>query len=126
MNIEEWAKKTEQNIDTARNRLAFHIYASVVKKTPVDTGRARGNWHISKGSPEPQILERDDKNGRILPEEIEKINSAKAEETIYIQNNLPYINALEYGHSKQAPQGMVRLTMANVEHYINEAVRETK
>ena len=35
----------------------------------------------------------------------------KTTSTIIIVNGVPYIIILEYGHSKQAPQGFVRITM---------------
>lgn len=57
---------------------------------------------------------------------MDKIESAKAEDTIYIQNNLPYIVGLEYGRSTQSPQGMVRLTMQEVSTYIDEAIKGVK
>ena len=34
--------------------------------------------------------------------------------TIYITNNLPYINTLEYGNATRAPVGMVKITMNNI------------
>lgn len=102
----------------------MQIYASVVEKTPVKTGRARGNWHASKGSAEQEILERETHTP--LSEEMAVIQSSKGDETIYIQNNLPYINRLEYGYSTQAPQGMVRLTMQEVESFIKNAVKGKK
>lgn len=89
-------------------------------KTPVDTGRARGNWHISIGHPEPSVSET--KTQTPLPSEGEKLKSSKAGDTIYIQNNLPYIVGLEYGRSRQAPQGMVRLTMQEVAQYVKDAI----
>lgn len=47
-------------------------------------------------------------------------------ESIYISNNLPYIRALEYGHSKQNPKGMVGVVVANAERYLQEALNEVK
>ncbi|WP_256203847.1 MULTISPECIES: hypothetical protein [unclassified Pseudomonas] len=38
-------------------------------------------------------------------------------------NNLPYAIPLEYGHSTQAPAGMVRVTLANFQHIVDEAIR---
>lgn len=72
-------------------------------------------------------------------EEVDKIKEAKGDETIYISNNLPYICMLEYGgyskesktgktvngFSKQAPNGMVGVTMANYKKKIEEAVEES-
>jgi hypothetical protein len=33
---------------------------------------------------------------------------------IFITSNLPYMEALENGHSGQAPNGMVRITVAEI------------
>lgn len=106
------------------HEVALRIYRGIVEKTPVDTGRARGNWHISVGNPDPYT--RETKTRTPLPSEYKKVEQAKPEDTIYIQNNLPYIKRLEYGSSKQAPQGMVRLTMQEVSTYIDEVVRAKK
>lgn len=123
--MKKWAKKQGQKVNDARNGIAIQIYSGVVKNTPRDTGRACGNWHVSKGSTQPIVLDRvSDKQP--LAEENSKINSTVGDETIYIQNNLPYINRLENGWSGQAPQGMVRLTMQEVQSYIDKVVRENK
>lgn len=38
----------------------------------------------------------------------------------WLSNNLPYIERLEYGYSKQTPAGMVRLSIEEVKrHYTN-------
>ena len=44
------------------------------------------------------------------------MQSAKAgQDTVWtIANNLPYVEALENGHSKQAPAGMVKLALLDV------------
>ncbi len=42
---------------------------------------------------------------------------------IYITNNLPYISKLENGSSKQAPNGMVNLTMNEVQRSVANVVR---
>src|SRR5690606_14864772 len=43
---------------------------------------------------------------------------------IYFCNNVPYAYRLEMGHSTQAPGGMVRITAAEFQRYVEEAVRE--
>lgn len=126
-----------------------------MKKTPVDTGRARGNWQISIGSDNTSPIERNDpKNygtvSQFKGEEIKKLNECKGDEKIFIVNNLPYITTLEYGgypdpvklgtwnkekkeyekrsaggYSKQAPSGMVGVTVANIKRKIDEAIAES-
>lgn len=54
-----------------------------------------------------------------------KLEGDVGDKTIYISNNLPYIVALEFGHSKQAPNGMVGVATANLKKKIDEAVRES-
>jgi hypothetical protein len=34
-------------------------------------------------------------------------------QTIWLFNNVPYIEALEMGHSKQAPAGMLKIAIVN-------------
>ena len=33
-----------------KEKIAFDLFAGIIKDTPVDTGRARGNWMVSLGS----------------------------------------------------------------------------
>jgi hypothetical protein len=47
-------------------------------------------------------------------------------QTAYIVNNLPYAAPLEYGHSKQAPGGMVRITLARFQQIVDEAIRNNQ
>ncbi len=93
-------------------KLAFDILAGVVEETPVLTGRARGNWQVSLGSPIESALEIMDQNGEITKAKgnaiIEKM---KPFGVVYITNNLPYIEFLEEGTSDKAPDGMVAITL---------------
>ncbi|MNJ81742.1 hypothetical protein D3C77_807050 [compost metagenome] len=47
-------------------------------------------------------------------------------QTAFIVNNLPYAIPLEYGHSSQAPAGMVRVTLANFQRIVDEAIRKNR
>ncbi len=123
LDLDKYAEKCKEKIDETKKRVAFALYSSIAKKTPVDTGRARGNWHITVGNESFEVLER--KGLGHYNEETDKINGS-GDKPIFIQNNLPYIVGLEYGRSKQAPNGMVGLAMANVQKHIDEAVRGLK
>ena len=80
----------------------------IIKRSPVDTGRFRGNWQFTIGRPaQGQIAS----GGVPTSELVSASNSWQSGQTFYITNNLPYGERLEYGWSKQAPQGMVRLTL---------------
>ena len=46
-----------------------------------------------------------------------------AGQVAFITNSLPYAIPLEYGHSKKAPEGMIRVTVARFEQIIQEAIK---
>lgn len=100
-------------VKLAQKKLALELFRRIVMRTPVDTGRARGNWQLTIGAPATDILpiRRNDANismaGAIL-------NLMTPYSDIWITNNVPYILALEYGHSDQAPKGMVRVSLDEV------------
>jgi hypothetical protein len=50
----------------------------------------------------------------------------KAGDTAYITNSLPYAIPLEFGHSQQAPGGMVRITVARFQQIVLEAIRNNQ
>ena len=83
--------------------------------TPVDTGWARANWIPQIGAPrEKPAGTRTQAEAGSLPGDSAQgvatvVGSYRLSKgPIYITNNVPYILALDAGHSKQAPRGFVR------------------
>lgn len=96
--------------ETAREAavtLAIQLSTEIVRRTPVDTGRARANWFLSEGT--PRIETTSSTSAQSF-----SASALTGRNPIYITNSLPYIVPLEYGHSKQAPAGMVRTAIAMV------------
>ena len=138
LNLNEYCRKKNVEIKEVRKTYAFALYSSIVRKTPVDTGRARGNWNITVGHDDTLPKE------NTVPQfkSVEEVPKVEGDETIFISNNLPYITKLEYGgypnppkkgsgktvngYSKQAPEGMVGVTLANNENIFNAVVRSIK
>lgn len=109
---------TEEKIEDAISLIAMDSLRGVVMKSPVDTGRFRGNWIVSKNAFNPKSSEVTDKNGgQTITKGSGVIDTFKVDtdSRIIIQNNLPYANRLENGWSKQAPNGMVALTVAEMQ-----------
>lgn len=121
LDLKKYAEKQKEKIDTVRKKVATYAYTNISVRTPVKTGRARGNWQIGINQVETSQL---DRKGISTNEEIPKLNQVKEDETIYISNNLPYIQKLEYGSSKQAPSGMVGVTFAELQNKIEKFVKE--
>jgi hypothetical protein len=139
MDLKKYAEKQKVKIQEVRKSYAFALYSSIVKKTPVDTGRARGNWNVAVGSEDTSTSATQTTPKYTDPSQIPE---PKGDESIFISNNLPYITKLEYGgypknpkrghgktvdgFSKQAPQGMVGVTLANNENIFNSAVEAVR
>lgn len=95
----------------------------LIKATPVDTGRLRGNWQSTIGTPASGTLEVLDKSGEdAIKRAQETITKMKAGDVFYLTNNLPYAIPIEYGHSQaQAPNGMLRTTLAMASAEVDKA-----
>ncbi len=120
-NLRAFADQLDATVDDLTKRLALAIYNGVIGRTPVDTGHARSQW---------QILVRGDQVAvRPIGDHTAADVAALAgytvvgHGTILIANGAAYIKRLEYGHSAKAPEGFVRVTMAEVESQLNEIIR---
>lgn len=90
-------------------------------------GRFRGNWQFSIDSPATGELDRIDPSGdEAIAELLAQVQALTIGQTAYIVNNLVYAVPLEYGHSTQAPHGMVRVTLANFQRIVDEAIRNNR
>lgn len=92
--------------------LALEMFARIVVRSPVDTGRFRGNWMLGVAViPTGADGGADPSGNATIAEQSVGLAGFRIGQTIHFRNNLPYAAALEFGHSKQAPAGMVRLTL---------------
>lgn len=95
----------EPAVDEVLRKVAVVANQTVIMATPVDTGRARANWQVSLGA--PVTTELDDTGAQVaLSRNKAVIESYRGGELI-LQNNVPYIGALNAGSSAQAPAGFV-------------------
>ena len=110
-------KDIEAKTAKAAVELMTEIHSELVTTTPVDIGWARVNWVPSYGAPYIVDIYRAKPDassvGRVsLRAEAQKIRVALTyslnDGNIYITNNVPYINRLNNGWSKQQPAGFVQ------------------
>ncbi|AQT08919.1 phage protein [Pseudomonas protegens] len=104
----------------------FNVNGLVAGKDYVG-GRFRGNWQFSIDTPAEGVLDQVDPAGGVTLAKLRlQVGQLTAGQTAYIVNNLPYAVPLEYGHSKQAPGGMVRITLARFQQIVDEAIRNNQ
>ena len=108
MSFDRIVNATRDRIDQKVRMATIGVFSSVIRMTPVDSGRAKGNWQCTIGSPA---------TGENMTDESAMIATVPrhAGSVVYLTNNLPYIQKLEYGHSTQAPSGMVRISIDRFE-----------
>lgn len=107
----------EKKVERTVRAVKLELFRSVILDTPVDTGRARGNWQATLDSPATEETENESMSVALAGV---AANLGKVNDVSFLANNLPYIEELEDGSSKQAPAGMVRRNMARVQRLINE------
>ena len=122
--IRKFAKKAGTNMVTVRKSLFFELSKEIMERTPVDTGRARANWIPSTGKPSSMTVRSN--NDYVMARVQNVLKKTRLDDTLYLVNNLPYINKLEYGYSNKAPKGMVRVTVAGAMVSLKKAVRGLK
>ena len=108
-------REIPEKVRQKTQEIALEALSGVVFLTPVNSGRARGNWQVSTNQPITVAVEREDKDGAAtIGAGATVIAGSKPYEVIHIVNNLAYIRALEDGSSTQAPNGMVAVTVNRI------------
>ena len=96
-------------------KIVIDLDSAVVRDTPVDTGRARGNWFPTLNSPSDETTNdkrRYTRTGNaVIGRVSETAKSAELGDTVWLTNNLPYINRLENGYSEKSTDGMVGINI---------------
>ena len=112
------AEKQMAQIETVARVATFKVMSKVDLKSPVDTGRFRANWNYSEGAPNYTFTDSTAKSRGAA--EAQRALTGGIGGIAYFSNGLPYASRLEYGWSKQAPSGMVRLSVAEFAKAINK------
>lgn len=102
--------KAEGKLVDVVRKIAMDIDRRLVNRTPRDTGRAARNWIVSISEPDTtQLPEPESRNAAdaVIQESEQKLKNLKKGQKVFVQNNLEYIQALNNGHSPQAPPGYV-------------------
>lgn len=114
--VKKFTKKAERAALYVFRGTSLDIFSKVILRSPVDTGRFRGNWQCTLNAMATGEIEGTGR--KALNAAKRTTGKAKVTDSIYLTNNLPYAKKLEYGSSKQAPRGMVRVTVADFERLV--------
>lgn len=101
--LEEFMLKVDDASSKMIRTIVLTLQAEIIKRTPVDTGWARSRWRIGDSLPDDM----DPAQGNVLPMSMMTAADFDADDEVFVYNAVPYIRALEYGHSKQAAPGVM-------------------
>lgn len=125
-------------------KVMIDVGSSVTVKTPVGDpttwapgtpvpagyvgGRARGSWQYQKGAPLEEETGRIDKTGAgSIGRLTAGVMTGNPATEHYYTSTVPYMRKLEYeGWSGQAPDGMVRLSIAEFQRFVDKACGEIR
>lgn len=127
LDIQAFVAKAKKNPETVMRSVSLKLFSAIIKASPVDTGRFRGNWQTTGVTPATGLLAGVDPTGnKAVNSAATFITNAPGWDTFTLTNNLPYAERLEYGWSKQAPVGMVRVNIARFQQLINEEAAKVR
>jgi hypothetical protein len=119
--------RTKIRMDLVVRKFCFEMFSDIMVASPVDTGAFRGNWMLATGSPNITTnsgvaLKMDAAAVASVTSALSGIGKDAVGKTIYFTNSMPYAYRLEHGWSKQAPAGMVAVTVAAYQSNLDKAI----
>lgn len=102
------------NVDELGRAIGLELGRRLILKTPRDTGRAAQNWNASVDVTDATTHERTAEGIALAVSRPIVAEFKLSKHTLYWTNGLPYAERLENGWSRQAPAGMVDVTIAEM------------
>jgi len=136
-----FAEKAKTRADEIVGRVVASIAAELDQRSPVGDasywkhkpppgyvgGRFRGNWQLGVDVvPSGETGRIDPGGAETLSVIIGAVPPQAAGHIYYLFNGVPYAQALEDGHSRQAPNGMVGLTVLGFNRAVEEAAAQAR
>ena len=121
-------KKIDAAIEKTIRGGSIDLFGRIVERTPVDTGRLRGNWQAQINSPNTSVLDEEgEAEAAVISKGAAEIDNYKlSDNSIWFSNNLPYAERIENGWSKQRPEGMTRTAVKQFNAAIDKAAKRNK
>lgn len=138
LDLQAFAQKAGARADLVVKRVVAGMAESIIEMSPVGDGaywqrpppkgylggRFRANWDYGFGAAPTRQYEELDKTGAISTQRIlGGLTAAPSAGIHFIANNLPYAQRIENGWSRQAPVGVVGVTVLKFSQVVRGAVQ---
>jgi hypothetical protein len=114
------------NIERVIRKACIDLYRRIVERTPIYTGLAKISWGLSTTGYAPEYGEDFEPTYNeilnIVERNVRDFRFTVNDNMVTIVNNLEYIEYLESGSSRQAPTGMVAISLAEFNAHFREAL----
>lgn len=116
LDLKKFTDVMPEAAETIKKKIAMDLLRRVVLKSPVDSGRFKGNWFARVGSPVTEPTDDVDPSGNAtIMRGVVAIEKSQPGNDIWLSNNVPYAGVIEDGHSGQAPAGVVAISLAEIQ-----------
>jgi hypothetical protein len=137
LQLQQFAAKAKERADDVVGLVVVKVSARLDERSPVGDakfwkspppkgyigGRFRGNWQLGVGTiPAGETGRIDTGGGATQSAIVAKVPEDAAGKVYYLANNVPYARRIEDGWSRQAPAGLVGLTVVEFETFVRESV----
>lgn len=140
--MKAFARQTHVAFDKVVRGTIIDMSTRIIQRTPVGNadewkgpapegylgGQAKGNWFAGIGEPTDEVnMGAVSPSGSVSVSRVTQAAPGAVGKVYYLVNSLPYISRLEYdGWSGQAPNGMVRVTVAEYDEAIAKQLRDLR
>jgi hypothetical protein len=131
LNDPSGAKKIKEIFEKRVKKLmevaTIEFWWQVMTATPVDTGYARFGWFITVKTPS-KYLPPEGQESYPTPNlaDHSDFQPYNLDDRLYITNNVPYIDRLNDGYSRQAPANFVEMAAARVQKDVSKKAAQIK
>jgi hypothetical protein len=136
--LDKFAKVAPEKAETVITKVCLSLHRQIVLGTPVGNpdlwknpppvgyagGRLRANWNTGFGSIDKTAHDPDKSGASTITRATAELLARPKGKDVFITNSLPYAIPVEYGHSTQAPAGMVRVNVQAFNGIVQDAARK--
>lgn len=136
--LNKFTAKTSGRLENIARSIVSKLGQALVFRSPVGDakywkrpapagyvgGHFRANWQYSFGSPMSGEVDSVSKQASL--DSIKKVKSSPAFGVHYVVNNTPYSIRIENGWARQAPNGVLKLTVMNFNNFLRESASEAR
>ena len=145
--LAKFALTIDKSTEAVVKKVALDIFKDIIVASPVDSGAYRASHQIAMNTPSEEVVEvpkgqklSKAESKKKAMEQAKNLSQFNTTDTIWISNNLPYAEKIEYGgyndgpkvtggypsQMKNGPAGVYRLAIQKAEKRLVKALKEIK